>query len=111
MIDLDDIQRSAEAAQRTNRLMGYGSRPILTAEVILELIAEAQALREDLQATKLLAHANAEMFKAEKVDGERYRWLREQNSNYMSSWSVDHGYNWVGEDLDGVIDVARKEEE
>jgi hypothetical protein len=45
-------------------------------KAILELCAEMRRLREDLQAAKLLAHANAEMFKAEKVDGDRYRWLR-----------------------------------
>lgn len=37
---------------------------------ILALIAEVRALREDLQATKLLAHANAEMFKAERAQNE-----------------------------------------
>lgn len=52
---------------------------------VLELIAEVRRLREDLQATKLLAHANAEMFKAEKIDGDRYRWAisREDNAEEL----------------------------
>jgi hypothetical protein len=45
-------------------------------KAILELCTEIRRLREDLQAAKLLAHANAEMFRAEKVDGDRYRWMR-----------------------------------
>lgn len=39
-------------------------------EDYIALEAEVRALREDLQATKLLAHANAEMFKAERADME-----------------------------------------
>lgn len=35
---------------------------------ILELVAEVRSLREDLQAAKLLAHANGEMFRAEKAE-------------------------------------------
>lgn len=41
-----------------------------TPDAISELIAEVRTLREDLQAAKLLAHANAEMFKAEREDME-----------------------------------------
>ncbi|MEI7296619.1 hypothetical protein WCQ02_31135 [Paraburkholderia tropica] len=41
-----------------------------------ELNEEVRGLREDLQAAKLLAHSNAEMFGAEKADGDRYRWLK-----------------------------------
>ena len=39
----------------------------------LELIAENRQLREDLQAAKLLAHANGEMFQAEKAEADQYR--------------------------------------
>ncbi|TCG09340.1 hypothetical protein BZM27_05935 [Paraburkholderia steynii] len=53
---------------------------------ILALIAEVRALREDAY---------------------RYRWLREQNSDYKSAWCVENIYNWVGEDLDAEIDKAR----
>ncbi len=96
MIDLDELERLAKGGFRT-----------YWPEDILALTAEVRRLREDLQASKLLAHANAEMFKAEKVDGDLYRWLRDQNSNYLSVWSVDRGYEWVGEDLTAAIEKER----
>jgi len=43
---------------------------------ILELAAEVRRLREDLQAAKLLAHANGEMFRAEKAEAEKLRGVR-----------------------------------
>lgn len=42
-------------------------------DILLALIAEVRALREDVQAAKLLAHANGEMFKAEKAENEALR--------------------------------------
>jgi hypothetical protein len=86
---------------------------------ILELVAEVRRLREDLQSTKLLAHANAEMFKAERVDGERYRWLRQQHWNESTLFVVvgHHSVVRIGtycpsdDLLDAAIDEARAKDQ
>lgn len=92
MIDLDELERLAKAAQANSDDIGEqewyeadeiaslmhgliakadaGLMARCTPPVILAFIAEMRTLREDLQATKLLAHANAEMFKAERADME-----------------------------------------
>lgn len=55
---------------------------------------------------------------AEKVDAERYRWLRVQNANTdnLDAWTITHcdftdeegpARYWVGADLDAAIDAAR----
>ena len=57
-------------------MFGNGVREYVEAvqpSAILELIAETRQLREDLQAAKLLAHANVEMFRAEKAVADQYR--------------------------------------
>lgn len=64
MIDLDEIERI---------LNDETGRWNVSPDAISGLVAEVRALREDLQAAKLLAHANAEMFKAEKADNEALR--------------------------------------
>lgn len=56
-INADDVAEFIAAAKAT----------------MLALIAEVRALREDVQAAKLLAHANGEMFKAEKAENEALR--------------------------------------
>lgn len=52
---------------RIEGLIGFDKIPD---EWIIDLCKEVRVLREDIQATKLLAHANAEMFKAERADME-----------------------------------------
>ena len=73
MIDLDQLEALAKAAQTGapgHRIKFFVQ---IDPETILTLIAETRALREDLQAAKLLAHANGEMFRAEKADNEALR--------------------------------------
>lgn len=60
MIDIDRIEG----------LIGYDKIPDAW---IAELCSETRQLREDLQAAKLLAHANGEMFRAEKAVADQYR--------------------------------------
>lgn len=78
-----------------------------TPNVILELVAELRRLRaeindfttsygdmnqevvqlrEDLQAAKLLAHANGEMFRAEKVDNESMRCVLDVVRKHLMGW-------------------------
>jgi len=40
------------------------------------------------------------------ADATRYRWLRAQNAD-ADAWTIEHHFNWVGEDLDAAIDKAR----
>ncbi|HDR9497065.1 TPA: hypothetical protein QDC06_000252 [Burkholderia cepacia] len=42
-----------------------------------------EQLREDIQAAKLLAHANGEMFRAEKIDNERMRCVLDAIRKYF----------------------------
>lgn len=83
MIDIDTL----EALARNVAAIG---RPVAANPAdIIALIEEVRALRED---------------------AERYRWLRDQNASYMSRWSVDREYEWVGEDLDAAVETARNKE-
>jgi hypothetical protein len=45
-----------------------------------------EQLREDLQAAKLLAHANGEMFMAEKIDNERMRCVLDVVRIHLTGW-------------------------
>ena len=47
--NIEEIERYAEAAQRTDRLMGYVHRPVFDTETVLALIAEVKRLREDAE--------------------------------------------------------------
>lgn len=53
---------------------------------ILELVAEVRQLREDLQASKLLAHANGEMFREQKIDNERMRCVLDVVRKHLMGW-------------------------
>jgi hypothetical protein len=77
-------------------------------DVTIEVLQlEVELLREDLQAAKLLAHANAEMFKAEKSDGERYRWAKENRWPMAcpTGYYLADGVIYPSED--DAIDAAR----
>lgn len=51
-----------------------------------DLNQEVIQLREDLQAAKLLAHANGEMFRAEKADNERMRLVLDVVRKHLMGW-------------------------
>ncbi|WP_175952854.1 hypothetical protein [Burkholderia sp. BCC0405] len=121
MIDIDRIEN----------LIGYDKIPDAW---IAELCAETRQLREDLQAAKLLAHANGEMFRAERADGERWRtlvkWITENYGPSTHNFDFTYqpsGYNggyfcWVefgwrhpqwehptADQINAAIDAARQE--
>ncbi|VWC90308.1 hypothetical protein BLA17378_04521 [Burkholderia aenigmatica] len=73
MIDIDRIEG----------LIGYDKIPDAW---IAELCVETRQLREDLQAAKLLAHANGEMFRAEKIDNERMRCVLDVVRKHLMGW-------------------------
>ena len=66
------------------------------------------ALREDLQAAKLLAHANAEMFKAEKADNAalRKRWDDQLVEALMNCAVPAAGAKMIFDEME-AIDAAR----
>ena len=81
-IDIDDLESRAKTCIGIDP---NGGIAIYSME-LLALIAEVRALRED---------------------AERWRWLRQENSDYLSNWGVDIGHDWAGENLDEVVDTAR----
>ena len=74
----DGANGEIEARQKTEDLTPVDSKEI--GAFPAESDEEVRTLREDLQATKLLAHANAEMFKAERAENEA---LKHDLDSYM----------------------------
>lgn len=71
MIDIEELERLAKAAQTDipgHRIKFFVQ---MDPEIALSLIGEVRQLREDLQAAKLLAHANGEMFRAEEEEAAK----------------------------------------
>lgn len=69
----DGANGEIEARQKTDDLLPVdpkemGAFPAWSDENVVAMEAEIALLREDLQAAKLLAHANGEMFRAQKAE-------------------------------------------
>ncbi|ARK42635.1 hypothetical protein [Burkholderia pseudomallei] len=135
----DGANGDIEARQKTDDLLPVdpqetGAFPAWSDDNIVSMQAEIAQLHEDLQAAKLLAHANGEMFRAEKVDGERWRalvrWIVENDGPSTHDFDFTYqpsGYNggyfcWVefgwrhpkwehptAEQINAAVDAARTE--
>ncbi|PMU12937.1 hypothetical protein C1X89_34070 [Pseudomonas sp. GP01-A8] len=115
-------QRSRPAAFLGEKTLG---------EVALELLAENEALRSDIQSWRLSIEAERNVHKlslkgiqdeldrlkglgfAEELavlrkSAARYQWLREARSGYIEvvEWIGPHATGMTGEDLDSLLDAA-----
>lgn len=103
--DCADWKRNTEALQDF-----LGEKTV--EEVALELLAENDALRANLERPdpiliQSLDSAIADFEQLEK-NATRYQWLREARSGYIEvvEWIGPHATGMTGEDLDALLDAA-----